>query len=368
MIKSMITSEKAIKGLIDEVSSRIIRILSIKYGFDQMEAEANLQLYEQQATAAQATAAQATAAQATAAQATAAQQSHMSSAYKKEKIQTMVCTYKVYMPYKECTRKAAEGLERCKIHEKKYREENPSSLFKLDPITSANALAAMTIIKEFKTHPEKVDNAFREMFASRRIFDPAENANKFATGGIAEEVFTELVQDIGFNAVNVAAVSTVIDVQIHVPIRMSISKDNDTMHLLEVSLKNSGDINCQPILENYRGESKSEIRKLPPTFIIYTETKNQRAKIVYLDNDILQQAHPGLTDDEFNAIIYNKKSKDDTKQSSLGFKSGLLRKIIPRLPDEYILNAKFPDLSFIPFVKKSTTTIALNETRRQLKK
>jgi hypothetical protein len=160
-----------------------------------------------------------------------------------------------------------------------------------------------------------------------------------------------------------AATSTVVDININVLLEESGEKK---MHLLSASLKNSGDINSQPILENYRGESKTDIRDLPPTFIIYTEVANKRARIVYLDHAIIKQAYKTLSTDELNSIVYNKKGKDD-KQSSLGFHSGFLRGFIPKLPDEYILNANYPSVLPSVLEKKSITLLALGETRRQLK-
>ena len=257
----------------------------------------------------------------------------------------------------KCTTKVSvEGKNMCKTHEKIYLQENPDE--KLIPSQRDNSKAAMHILQKCRENSVKVDRIFLEMIASRSIFNPAENINKFATGGIAEDLFTELVQSIGYQAINMAATSKVIDVCVNVNL------ENDKIHRLEVSLKNSGGINLQPVLENYRGETKSDIRELPPTFIIYTEVSIKRARIVYLDGDIIKQAYPGLNEDELNLVVYNKKGKDD-KQSSLGFKSGFLRSFIPRLPDEYILNANYPQV--IPELsKKSITLLALAETRRQL--
>jgi hypothetical protein len=259
---------------------------------------------------------------------------------------------------KPCTLKAVEGKERCVKHEKIHSQDNPET--KLVPtLDSDDAKAAMLILQKCKENAEKVDRAFLEMIASRKIFNPAENVNKFATGGIAEDVFAELVQAIGFEAVNTAATSSVVDISVKVQLAA------DKTHILSASLKNSGDIKSQPILENYRGESKTDIRDLPPTFIIYTEVTNKRARIVYLDHAIIKQAYPTLTKEELNLIVYNKKGVDD-KQSSLGFRSGLLRSLIPKLPDEYILNANYPAQLPDLLEKKSITLLALAETRRQL--
>ena len=239
----------------------------------------------------------------------------------------------------------------CGQHKKAHERDNPA--VKLVPTDTPDAKAAVQILNRLRENSAAVDEAFLEMFVSREIFNPAENVNKFVTGGVAEDVIAQLVEKVGFPTTNVAATETVIDIKVVV--------DGYT---IGISLKNSGAINQQPILENYRGESKAEIRELPPTFIIYTETKNKRARIVYLDHAILKQAFPDLDAKTFNATVYNKKEEGD-KQSSLSFKSGLLATLIPKLPDAYIVNATFPER--IPKVpKKSITLLALEYVRKAM--
>ena len=239
----------------------------------------------------------------------------------------------------------------CGIHLKAHERDNP--LVKLVPTDTPDAKAAVKILDKMRENSKVVDNAFLEMFVSREIFNPAENVNKFVTGGVAEDVITDLIDKLGFPTTNVAAVKTVIDIETDVE-----------GHKIGISLKNSGGIQQQPILENYRGESKADIRDLPPTLIIYTETKNKRARIVYLDHAILKQAFPDLEAKEFNAKVYNKK-EDGDKQASLSFKTGLLASIVPKLPDAYIVNATFPEK--IPKVeKKSITLLALEYVRKAM--
>ncbi len=239
----------------------------------------------------------------------------------------------------------------CGIHRKAHERDNPS--VKLVPTDTPDAKAVVKILDKMKANPKAVDNAFLEMFVSREIFNPAENVNKFVTGGVAEDVITDLIDKLGFPTTNVAAVKTVIDIETDVE-----------GYKIGISLKNSGGIQQQPILENYRGESKAEIRDLPPTLIIYTETKNKRARIVYLDHAILKQAFPDLEAKEFNSKVYNKK-EDGDKQASLSFKTGLLASIVPKLPDAYIVNATFPEK--IPKVeKKSITLLALEYVRKAM--
>jgi hypothetical protein len=260
----------------------------------------------------------------------------------------------------KCTMKTGKGVvcekecegPACPRHMKAYKRDNPSE--RLEAADTPDTLAVLKILQKMRDNPEVVDTAFMEMFVSRQMFNPAENVNKFVTGGIAEDVIAQLIQSLGFPTRNVAATRTVIDIEVDV--------DDQT---IGISLKNSGGIDQQPILENYRGESRAEIRELPPSLIIYTETTLKRARIVYLDHAIIRKAYPDMTPAEFNATVYNKKAEED-KQSSLSFKSGFLKRFIPRLPESYIVNATFP--AVIPKVeKKSITLIALDYVRQAIK-
>ena len=222
--------------------------------------------------------------------------------------------------------------------------------------TGQFALAAMRVIDLCKKNILRTNLAFRQMFASRVIFPPKKNINKFATGGIAEECIAQLFCDIGLECENVSEDTNVIDLTIQVPLTI----DNcDTIVYLNISLKNSGKITAQPILENYRGQKRQEIRPLPPTFIIYTETEAKRARIVYIDEEIIRQGYHGLSDEEFNAEIYI------NNDSNLTFKSGFLAKFIPRLPSEYIVDAEYPN-DIAGLNERNFSKIALEEVVRQL--
>ena len=249
---------------------------------------------------------------------------------------------------------------------KGYLRDNPTE--RLTPTDTPDATAVRKILDKMRSAEGKalVDNAFVELLVARQIFNPAENVNKFVTGGVAEDVLAELISALGFPTKNVAATETVIDIKVDVPddSQGPAAAGAGGVRTVGISLKNSGGIDQQPILENYRGESKAEIRPLPPTFIIYTETRMKRARIVYIDHDILKTAYPDLDDVAFNATVYNKKADGD-KQSSLSFKSGLLRSLIPRLPEDYIVNATFPEQ--IPKVEpKSITLLALEYVRKAI--
>jgi len=227
----------------------------------------------------------------------------------------------------------------------------------LVPGTGVMAIAAMTILGMCARNMPRTNIAFRQMIASRQIFPPKKNINKFATGGIAEECVSQLFCDVGLTCANLSEDANVIDLEVHVPIINVAGKEQVVP--LKVSLKNSGKLTSQPILENYRGQKRAEIRPLPPTFIIYTETDIKRVRIVYLDEEILRQGYPALSDEEFSAEIYA------NSDSNLTFRSGFLSRFIPRLPSEYILNADYPtDLEGLG--ERNFSKLALAEVIRQL--
>jgi hypothetical protein len=250
-------------------------------------------------------------------------------------------------------RQEKQEQKRLKTEQKTAKKKQHSS--PLVPGTRISAQAAMCVIDLCKQNKEHTNIAFRRMFASRHIFPPKKNINKFATGGIAEVCVTQLFRDIGLKCKNVSEESTVIDLEIKVPIQMG-----GEPQLLQVSMKNSGKISSQPILENYRGKKREEIRPLPPTFIVYTETEAKRARIVYLDEEIIRQGYPGLSKEEFHAEIYT------NNDSNLTFRSGFLAKFLPRLPTEYIVDAEYPENIAAGLSEQNLSKIALAEVVRQL--
>ena len=239
------------------------------------------------------------------------------------------------------------------IAAKKSRHSSP-----LMPGTTVFAQAAMHVIALCKQNMPRTNIAFRQMFASRQIFPPKKNINKFATGGIAEECTTQLFCDIGLECNNMSEESTVIDLEIKVP--LPVAEGDYQPVVLQVSMKNSGKIASQPILENYRGQKRQEIRPLPPTFIVYTETDTKRARIVYLDEEILRQGYPDISEEEFHAEIYA------NNDSNLTFRSGFLAKFLPRLPAEYIVDAEYPEDITGLLSERNFSKIALAEVVRQL--
>ncbi len=221
------------------------------------------------------------------------------------------------------------------------------------------AIAAMTLFDACRQNMSRTNLAFRHMFASRLIFPPKKNINKFATGGVAEECASQLFCDMGFECTNVSEDVNVIDLVIKVPIPVALEPVALEVVEFKVSLKNSGKLSAQPILENYRGQKRPEIRALPPTIVIYTEVETKRARMVYLDEEILLQGYPDLMEHELKAEIYA------NSDSNLTFKSGFLAKFIPRLPAEYILDAEVPE-EFQGLEERNFSRLALAEVVRQL--
>ena len=250
-----------------------------------------------------------------------------------------------------CGRRAtygSDGNHFCLTHARIHERDNPHSHIPF--VDSANSHCAMSILARMRTEEGKtlLNRMVLELLVTRQVFNPAENVNKFISGGVAEDLMTELISNLGFPVENVAAKSTVID------IRVKFGGEE-----IGISLKNSGGIDQQPILENYRGDTRTEIRPLPPTFILYTEAKCKRARIVYLDHDILRKAYPDVADEEFVAKVYKR------GDSSLTFQSGLLRELIPQLPEEYVANATYPEV--IPEAPAiSITRLALEHVRKSM--
>lgn len=232
--------------------------------------------------------------------------------------------------------KSCEGPV-CGIHKRAHARDNPSE--KLLPVNTIDAVNAVKIMDRMRANPTLVHRAFRKMIRSRIVFDPSINENKFATGGIAEHATVDLVNEVGYPAKNVASTETVID--------MVVAVDD---YPGKYSLKNIGDIKQAVILENFRGKTRPDIRPLPPTFLIYTEIPIKRVRYVYIDHEILKQAYPNLTEQQMNDIVYI------MGDSNISIRSGVLAGLIPRLPDDYIVNSEFPELSALE--RKTMSEIA----------
>jgi hypothetical protein len=203
------------------------------------------------------------------------------------------------------------------------------------PETPANEIVRR-MFATLKTH-EATKNAIVEMYAVRKLFPPAQNVNKFAVGGVVEDSFTDLLGACSFECENVAATSTVIDINV---------KDGGKSY--PFSLKSSGKLNSGIVLENYRGQKKA-IPEFPPTILVVAEEKQMT--IFYLDQAILN-----LTGD---------KSMYTHADSNLTMKGAFVRRVASRLPEEYIL--KFPAPVLPDIRPESLTRVILNRVRQCLR-
>jgi len=198
---------------------------------------------------------------------------------------------------------------------------------------SANAQAITVLFETMRKQSEVTDRVFYDLVKTRTVFNPSINANRFVTGGVAEELMVDHITQCGFQVENLAETKTVIDICVHIPLV------DDPGFALSLSLKNCGNIKGCPVLENYRGKCRKAIRPLPPTIIIYTDDKKRIVRYVYLDYTLLRSVYPDETEDALNSIVYNQ------QDANLSFRSGFLHKFISKLPNAFILEATYPTIT-----------------------
>lgn len=243
--------------------------------------------------------------------------------------------------------KTTPGGHYCATHYRIYTEENPDPSALLSIVPGPGSDAALSIFNALRSSPTILSHMVFEMYSARIVYPPKINANKFITGSIGEILLTEAISATGFAVKNVAAETSVVDIVVTV-------NGNETAF----SLKNSGNIAAQPILENYRADQVVLIRDLPPTLIFYTEPT--RWRIVFLDHAIIRKAFEELSDEEFIKTVYKQ------SHSNLTFASSFLKKLIPRLPNEYILTME--GVPQVPALAPSDAgQLALNHVRELLR-
>jgi hypothetical protein len=202
--------------------------------------------------------------------------------------------------------------------------------------------AIRILFNKMRENPELTKNIFEKSFITRTALNPAIHENKFATGGIAELVLIEHINKCGFKVdnLNKTQTSCITDLRVYIPLT-----ENPEFQM-EISVKNSGSIISCPPLENYRGKKRTEIRKLPPTIIIYTDMKNGIARYVYIDYNILREKYPNISETEFNKLVYT------NSDSNLSFKSSFVKKTITTLDTDFIVNSVCPKSITIDAVDK----------------
>jgi hypothetical protein len=242
-----------------------------------------------------------------------------------------------------CRNVHAECGRYCKTHYRMHQVENPAT--RLPVVNTPDTDAGIAILNKFREYPTVVQVGMLMLYATRLVYPPKVDANKFIVGGVSEQIMTEMIRNVGFEVENVSATESVIDIRVVVNGRS-----------IEISLKNSGNINSPPILENYRGDKVDAIRCLPPTLIIYTE--QNRARIVYIDHAILRKSCEELNDEDFHKAVYKQ------SDSSLTFVSSFLKTLIPRLPDEYVLSIDVPQVPAL--APSNVTQLVMDHIRKEL--
>ena len=117
----------------------------------------------------------------------------------------------------ESAAKRAEAVEMKRQRAEIAKQKKELHSTSLEPGKGLFAIAAMTLLEACRQNMPRTNLAFRHMFASRLIFPPKKNINKFATGGVAEECASQLFCDVGFECANLSEDVNVIDLAINVP-------------------------------------------------------------------------------------------------------------------------------------------------------
>lgn len=173
------------------------------------------------------------------------------------------------------------------------------------PLPSPTHLKALVILSRIRAHPN-TSAMITKLYASRKLFPPRLNVNKFVIGAVVEEYFTRHIVECGFACVNTAANTTVTDICV------------DGEH--SYSIKSCAAIGRDVILENYRGQKK-DIPTFPPTFLIALD-ETVGTTIMYLDDQIVNNA------------VYAKERYRHS-DSNLTLRGSFIRHLHKTLADEY---------------------------------
>ena len=151
------------------------------------------------------------------------------------------------------------------------------------------------------------------MLASKKLFPPKLNVNKFAIGSVIEELFTRQVKSYDMQCENVSAGSVEIDVVIE-GCGYSIK-----------STQSVSDI----ILENYRGKQGEMKESCAPTFWILLEPNQGR--IIYFDNETINRC-------AYAGDIYKQ------NDSTLSLRAKFLKYMLTVVDSECTVSYDVPDL------------------------
>lgn len=174
------------------------------------------------------------------------------------------------------------------------------------------------LFAKIKDHPETPD-AVRTIYATRKVFPPRKNINKFIAGGAVEVILAELIQTCGEMCRNVSSTETTIDLVIY--------RGTEAFSL---SVKSIQKLGTAIVLENYRGQQRA-ITDLPPTILVVLGQTT--LTMAYIDNDLVAQSGIPREDVYVHA------------DSNLSMKGKFARAMVATiLPREFVIDIPVPPI------------------------
>lgn len=191
---------------------------------------------------------------------------------------------------------------------------------------------ARAILTKIKENPQS-SSIIEAIYASRMMYPPKKNINKFLAGGSVEVCVSELIQTCGYTCTNVSSTEVMIDIL--------VKNDGVTFPFSVKSIRKLG---SAVTLENYRGK-KRDLKELPPTFIVVIG--DTQLTLAYLDNDIVTQT--GISTEDMYTHA----------DSNLSMKGKFVKTMITStLPSDYVIHIPVPSLPTLPEEDISTLVVA----------
>lgn len=191
---------------------------------------------------------------------------------------------------------------------------------------------ARAILTKIKENPQS-SSIIEAIYASRMMYPPKKNINKFLAGGSVEVCVSELIQTCGYTCTNVSSTEVMIDIL--------VKNDGVTFPFSVKSIRKLG---SAVTLENYRGK-KRDLKELPPTFIVVIG--DTQLTLAYLDNDIVTQT--GISTEDMYTHA----------DSNLSMKGKFVKTMITStLSSDYVIHIPVPSLPTLPEEDISTLVVA----------
>jgi hypothetical protein len=205
-------------------------------------------------------------------------------------------------------------------------------------MTDSQTLIA-ALFADLITNPE-TPQGVRVIYATRKVFPPRKNINKFIAGGAVEVVVTELIQACGRQCTNVSSTEPLIDIVVR-----------EGTAEFPFSLKSTQTLGTAVVIENYRGQ-KREISTLSPTiFVILGE---RTMTLAYMDSDLL------------DATGVPRESIYTHADSNLSMKGKFVKSMITTLlPRQFVVEIPVPEIP--PLVEEDISSLAVSRVRALLK-